>query len=1269
MANQVEIRPAPQTVVQEIKEGKLDSMLPFIVRRQSPDSCPVGYRKVGVADSYIEYLEVSAQTKIHAEINDWRDLLCRRAQRQRLENVSPSLFELYRTNQMERTFARTFRMLQALEALFVDPLAEDSSAQQTRPQNKVAALKSTVTALGQAVHDLRETVIPRSGAAPWFYSCPLLIVAAVARSQCECHLPVFWEAYSAGRAKGELKNQWPNIEEKILDFMALLIRCQSGYGQLARHSGDSKFLAIAEEVVQTPDLSLDVIKKALQVMGFLEEARNHRLPGSGANDRIEDLLINASVDRPWEEASWFKLTPECIEGLVGEDQPVSLPKLPAFFRSRKRLCAILRDHGVRDGQLEEICSHAAMTIEKSVREIFEAKEGNEIAWTWGFSTGLDVPEEKMEKFKRLVERCVAEKSPDLSLPDEFDPNSVTMFSFDRTQIEDNNLREILARYVGCAVEGSKALASYFQVQPVNIPNFRAGAKPECVVEVSLNDELAAEALLFGSGPAEEAPLSPPKVGITAGDLFVHLFERTVKLFRLEDHRLRDQRYYIPFPLIRRMLNVVYRLRPGSCLSVPIVFDSEPEPVVLHVPLGLRKDRKDHLYLVDCIAHYIHAVVLNRAMSKGFSTCDVDLESLGLEGGEEPLTPGALSARDWKERIEKANVENGYEIFLESYLKQYNTVRSSNVQRLSDLQPLTLRSIPITNLREALGRYLPSVAPGSSPPYLFVGVDIGGTLTKFRIYEFLPDAQSLKSRGSVFKILTASDSKEKNPAESFAFRLASTISSNLNRVCPGARARNIVAVGLSWPGAVRANRIAATSGIFRNFPPLTANIKENSIGDILKLNIVQAFKDACDSVLGIKPCVALVNDGSAEGVGAVHTLLDSAEARRRHEGQSCLAVVKLGTGTAGAIFSGGRLSPGLYEWGKILLDLGAPTDRTFPIGISNHYLSTRTMPALVKRRASTLFRVPDLESLELGSILEARKKNFSEESFESLRKECGIKGFASRGAVEGVDAEVIRRVYEKGEEAEPELFWLLELYVRALGRNAANELKREIEHHGDVRLQRLLQLTGDDLLDRTKNDEKRRRVEGKLQEAADIATSCAETLGTYLGDFLVLLHDLEDVGIVITGGGVLSGQTGEVVRNAAVERARQYGLNFVREGPVLYLPKAQREVRPRTDAQSLDFGTLGAAAYSAAEFLFERKRDGMRAIKTQLMKMRSNQNLVLGSEVVQFPGHQLGLLEYALTKDEVNEYLMTHGTTWGFRRSSAARPDEIVYTRWLREEPR
>lgn len=932
-----------------------------------------------------------------------------------------------------------------------------------------------------------------------------------------------------------------------------------------------------------------------------------------------------------------------------------------------------------------------MTIKKSVQEIFEIGEDQGISCTWGFSTGLDVPEEQMERFKRRVEECVATQDCDLDLPAEFNPMDVTMFSFDRTQIEEKSLRKILARYVRSVAGSPETLASYFQVQAVSIPNFRSDADPECVMEVSLNDELAAEALLFGGGIEEDAPFKKPRKGRsasagkrpgvgTAGDLFVHLFKRAVKHFQLEDHKLRDQKYYIPFPLMRRMLNVVYRLRPGSCISVPIVFDSRTEPVVLHIPLGLKKAHKDqeeqkvHLYLVDCIAQYIYAEVLNRAMSKGFYTCDVYTEDLNSRVGKKPMVPGALTAEDWKERIEKAYSDNGYQVLLESYLEQYNTVRNSNVQRLSDLQPLTLRSIPITNLRTLLGDYLPSVAPNRRAPYLFVGIDIGGTLTKFRFYEFAPDKQSLDSLGSVFKILTASDTKEKNPGGAFAFRLASTIESNLRRACPGAEASNIVAVGLSWPGPVRDNRIAATSGIFRNFPPLSPVVKENSIEDIIKLNVVQAFKDAWKSVLGGPvPCVTLVNDGSADGVGAVYTLLSSdAEARNRHEAQSCLAVVKLGTGTAGAIFSGGRLSPGLYEWGKILLDLGAPADRAFPAGIANHYLSTRTMPTVAKRRDATFFKVPDLESLELGSLLEAKRANFSAESFESLRKECGIKGLASRGAVEGVDAEVIRRVYEEGEEPETELFWLIELYVGALGRVAGEELKKEVGHHGDVRLQRLLSLTGDDLLDRVTNKKAQKKVMASLQQASDIAMSCAKTLGIYLGDFIVLLHDLENVGIVIAGGGVLSEQTGKVVRSAAIERARQYGLQYEAEGLVLRLSEAKKEVRLRigdSSRKNPDFGTLGAAAYSAAEFLFECKLDGMRAIKTELMTMRSNQSLTLGNEYVKFSRQPIDLRSYALTKDEVQEYLKRHGTALGFRRSTAPNRDEIVYTRWLREEPR
>jgi hypothetical protein len=591
-------------------------------------------------------------------------------------------------------------------------------------------------------------------------------------------------------------------------------------------------------------------------------------------------------------------------------------------------------------------------------------------------------------------------------------------------------------------------------------------------------------------------------------------------------------------------------------------------------------------------------------------------------------------------------------------------------------------VPVPALRTALRNYLRRM--DCPAPYVFLGVDIGGTLTKFQLYELCLDRGDFVEKGENFKILTtpkkkdsqAQGSKVEDSAADFASRLVKTIAANLapNRIGP----QNIVAIGLSWPGPVRANQVAGTSGIFRNFPPLSTIIDQNRREDVHRLDIVGAVRKAW-SPLCATTSIALLNDGDADGTGVLHALAAWQDGQEAGEETPRVAVVKLGTGTAGALFRGGRLEPGLNEWGKLVLDLGAARDRGFPRGLANGYLSSKTLPGLVRRRIgrrrTALLDVADLDSLELGLLLEAgaaglHGRSFRGKAFRRLRDQaCGIKEFAGRGAPEGVDAEVIRRVLERGAAAEPELFPTLELYVGLLGMEARKELQKKVELYGKVRLARLLQLQGEDFRQIGKGWP---RIRKALQQAYEVACECAADLGIYLGDFIVLLHDLAEVRTVIVGGGVLSGRTGELVRGQAADRVRLYGLRCELDGPVLRLarrdePGPAAATPSRGRRRSPDTGTLGAAVHAASEFLFERKQEGMREIKAELMGLQGNQSLtLLADRVLCDQREPLPLSQYALSREDVEDFLRQYGADLGFRRSTGGDPDRIVYTRWIRE---
>jgi hypothetical protein len=961
------MRPAPPQAVLEIKRLNLEKRLPILVRTSG--SGRTGYRKIGAPGSHLEYAEVSPSILVHVETNVFRVMI--KDESPKLSSEAPALYELRRkTDEAERTLKRTVKMLDCLEALFFEPFVPPLAGRRSALHEVADELKEQIPELRLALRQLSRAVVPLTGS--WGYYVPLLMVVAVAFSQCECHLPVFWQAYSAGRAKGDLKERWPEIDERVLDFIALLIRCQSCYGQLSRGSGDRRFLTIIEEFADPRNFPRELLYSALRVMSVLEDLRHHRI-----SNYAPDAPTRKEGGSAWEEPSWFKLTESCYASLSPKDRPTHPPER---FRNRRILRQTLQKRLGRAGKrkiLTNICELAGMTPQKRISELFRDQSG--ATCTWGYASGLNVGNEEMRLFKNYVEENLASllNKPEINL------SQVAMLSFDRTQAAD--LTKVLADNVGVIARRLNSIRERFQLQAVEIPNFRRGSRPEYVIDVSLNDNLAAEALLF---PDRPAPGNPGiLIETTAGALFSHLFKLAIEKLDLRGATLHErQNCYVPVPLVRRLLNVTYRLRPETCRSVRITFQPDDFEVV-HLPLEL--DRPEDQEAAQCVAHYIHAVILNRAMSQGFQTCDLDLEGLRNSG--------------WPERITAAYEANGYNVLLESYLGQYNTERESNVQLLYEMQPGFLRRVAVPQLREKLCDFLTQPGWTERKPYVFLGIDIGGTLTKFQFYEFDPGELKFCPKGDTFRILTvpkadnrsaaAVQAEGRNLATTFAARLVKTIADNLGRdndLCE-IQLTSIVAIGLSWPGPVRANRVAGTSGIFKNFPPLSGVIKQNPMEDIQRLDVVGAFGEAWRH-LSLETSIALLNDGSADGTGAIYELMP---AGRKSE-NGALAVVKLGTGTAGALFASERLGAGLYEWGKLLLDVGAPPNRDFPTGTANAYLSTRTMPRLARKPPSDLFDVDDLDSLELGLLLEAGDRNFDSKSYERLRAECGIIEFASRG---------------------------------------------------------------------------------------------------------------------------------------------------------------------------------------------------------------------------------------------------------------------------------
>ena len=302
---------------------------------------------------------------------------------------------------------------------------------------------------------------------------------------------------------------------------------------------------------------------------------------------------------------------------------------------------------------------------------------------------------------------------------------------------------------------------------------------------------------------------------------------------------------------------------------------------------------------------------------------------------------------------------------------------------------------------------------------------------------------------------------------------------------------IHAIGITWPGPVRDNKVSGTSGILQQFYPLSRNIPQNQIEDIWKLNIVDTFKKEWKKNFcffkehmqqGKKPpFVSLVNDGDAEGMGAVaYPIFEDKKKSNNPENNTekdkTLIVIKMGTGTAGAIFKDESLVKNLNEWGKIILDLGAhpllcKTQKVvpYPVGTVNHYLSQKTMPRLATEFNENFNQIEQLDSLEIGLILNVGKINIEEikknhdkgRALIRLIEQCGIREYivSQKSEIsEKVNFEVLQRIldnHKKNKKGDPELEEILQKFMQAFRKAAIEKLVDAIYIYGTLRLAKIL----------------------------------------------------------------------------------------------------------------------------------------------------------------------------------------------------------------------
>ncbi len=1251
-----------------------------------------------------ETLTVDLKQVIRHEIRRWITAIF---DRKRLRQVANALSRLpENNNESEITLARTVRMLSFLEAL----LSVESERKRLKGKNPyftvASELEKNVPELKKALNLVRDATIDNDEEEGWITSLPLLMVVAVGYSQCEQFKPLFWEAFSAGLARSELEQKWGQENSHLINVVSTMIRFQSAPGQCARGTGtrDYENIIRSEFTSGVNHFEADALIAAMKIIGIVEEARNRKVP-EGCEQALhnDNLDLSAGVYKSWNEIAWYRLSHSDAQTIVSGKLCNELEKsiVGKIFRDETDLRKSIEKSvkccgGLSENELNALVVAAQATHQSNAESILIPEEcGN--TQTWCYASRLEVESKELADFKKLFENNTNKFVGEVK-------SNISGYTFDRRQAV--LLRRALSRNIKEVKNNLSLCQERFQAKCITIPDYLGRKNPEFIIEVRLNDYIAAEHLMFptqiGKKQGEQEKKKQQQgSGDKAGDLLCYLFARARKIFALDAGTLKiNQTIYLPFPLLSKMLDITYRLRPGSCLAVSIIFDSE-RPLSIPIPEGIVAN-DDNSLLISAIANYVSAFILNRAMSTGYSTVDIGLDGLLLRQSADDEKTEIVSGKKWKEKILATYDDNYYSILADKYTKDYNTKRSA--VRLETEPSGFVNSIALSKLPEMLSRYLHD--PCGKKKYrqaIFIGIDIGGTLAKFQFYEFNSRTLKFCALGSPFRVLTPDPQAKsvnsvrdnfgenmlrENIAE-FAKDIIETITKRvlIDPALEKLKFADVLAIGVSWPGPVRVNVISGTSRILTRFD-FSQSVMENRIEDIMNLDMTTALREAWHNNFStdkggpiIAPYVGLLNDGNAEGTGVI---ISRPRSERNNFGR--LSVIKIGTGTAGAMFEGSRLVEGPAEWGKMLLDLKAKFERGFTQGMANHYLSKNTLPNLVKnpnynRLESTddnkgMFEnISSLDSIEIGLILEAGESNYSYSSIKKLLDECGIRALSEKLPA-NIDADLIRLVLEGDEAKNKEEFLLimeaLALHHNVLGSNLNKELWIQIRNFGGIYLAKMITCHTSDVDKFYENKEVTSGLKQALEGANVIAKECVKKMGNYLGDFIILLYNDYAVDTVITSGGVLSGRTGYLIREKAEVRINMYGVDVFRDND-LFDFSGRKNKQAKTEALTdMDFGTLGAAVYGAGEFLRGLQQKGFKIIKSSLRESTANQTIEIGDRVTKILDSSVTIVnqEYALTKKEIDVFMLEEGSELGFHRLRTKLEDAdgetIRYVRWIVE---
>jgi len=454
----------------------------------------------------------------------------------------------------------------------------------------------------------------------------------------------------------------------------------------------------------------------------------------------------------------------------------------------------------------------------------------------------------------------------------------------------------------------------------------------------------------------------------------------------------------------------------------------------------------------------------------------------------------------------------------------------------------------------------------------IGIDIGGTSIKYRLCDRKYDSKE------TYKTSTRKDPTNKNEKYNNIKEFAERLNEGINALLKRYNKKNdnhlkidaIDVIGISWPGAIREQKIAGASGILGYFQEDVASnyIRKNAVEKIRKIDLISDLKGVLGKD-GKNITIGICNDGYAEALGRIF-LKDSPYRNNKW------AILKFGTGTAGSIITDGKINDGITEFGKLVINMylkkhdeeqyqinishkllteKEPKQST-PKGLVNDYCSQKLLPNIF-RDIMGLPETYNITSFEIGTLAEFLLDQNNNKSIDTLIKNIGIDSFYSEKLEHIIDKKDLVECFLTGENIDYEIYEKMINALKPQKIEPISEVVKSITNICNERgLDRLFYIllkiknASNTSINLSKEFKRRTVIDEWLENEnqkfiVEIFEAIYDKAGSILADVIMLIREYYKFNGVIICGGVIQDNipTKRMLRSTRVHLKKKYWIDF------------------------------------------------------------------------------------------------------------------------------